>query len=167
MTEFLEGLAKEPKLVGSDPAAFWKSAGILNIQQGGNSQTEMLERFEAVLKTRRVFPLRTVRRCPGNFIYLDDAIFTGNRVRRDLEPWIQDLAPQKATVHVIVNAIHAGSYYAAQQLDFPPRRPERRSPSRGGGRCQLMRTGSTTGTSQRCYGPPSFPKTEKIQSPRT
>lgn len=117
VTEFLEGLAKEPKLVGSDPAAFWKSAGILDIQQGGNSQTEMLERFEAVLKTRLGLSFADCQALSGNFIYLDDAIFTGNRVRRDLEPWIQDLAPQKATVHVIVNAIHAGSYYAAQQLD--------------------------------------------------
>lgn len=117
VTEFLEQLAKEPKLVGGNPAAFWKSAGVLDIQQGGNSQTEMLERFEKVLKNQHGLSLADCKSSSGNFVYLDDAIFTGNRVRRDLEPWIETAAPAKATVHVVVNALHAGSYYAAQQID--------------------------------------------------
>lgn len=45
VTDFLLSLAKEPGLVGSSPAGFWKGAGVLDIQLGGNSQTEMLERF--------------------------------------------------------------------------------------------------------------------------
>ena len=117
VTKFLQELATEPKLVGADPVAFWKAAGVLDIQQGGNSQTEMLERFETVLKGQLGITLKECKSSSGNFVYLDDAVFTGNRVRRDLEPWIESSAPQKATIHVIVNALHAGSYYAAQQLD--------------------------------------------------
>jgi hypothetical protein len=117
VTKFLQELATEPKLVGADPVAFWKAAGVLDIQQGGNSQTEMLERLEAVLKGQLGITLKECKSSSGNFVYLDDAVFTGNRVRRDLEPWIESSAPQKATIHVIVNALHAGSYYAAQQLD--------------------------------------------------
>ena len=117
VTDFLESLAKEPKLVGGDPAQFWKSAGILNIQQGGNSQTDMLQRFDAVLRKQFAIGIPDCEASSGNFIYLDDAIFTGNRFRRDLEPWIESTAPPKATVHVIVNAMYAGSYYAKQQVD--------------------------------------------------
>lgn len=117
VTDFLESLAKEPKLVGSDPATFWRTAGILAIQQGGNSQADMLERFDAVLRKQLGTGINDCEASSGNFIYVDDAIFTGNRFRRDLEPWIENDAPQKATVHVIVNAMHTGSYYAKQQVD--------------------------------------------------
>jgi len=117
VTDFLLSLAKEPKLAGNTPAAFWKGAGVLDIQLGGNSQKEMLERFETVLKQQFGMGLEDCKATSGNFVYLDDAIFTGNRVRRDLEPWINNTAPHKATVHIIVNALHAGSYYAAQQVD--------------------------------------------------
>jgi len=117
VTDFLQSLATEPKLVGPDPPAFWKAAGILDIQQGGNSQTEMLERFDSVLSKQFGITRADCKASSGAFVYVDDAIFTGNRVRRDLEPWIEGDAPQKATIHVIVNALHAGSYYAAQQLD--------------------------------------------------
>ena len=117
VTEFLESLAKEPQLVGNDPAAFWRTAGILAIQQGGNSQAEMLERFDAVLQQQFGFGLPECEASSGTFIYVDDAIFTGNRFRRDLELWINGAAPETAKVHIIVNAQHTGSYYAKEQVD--------------------------------------------------
>jgi len=40
---------------------------------------------------------------------------TVNRVRGDLEPWIAGAASAKATVYVIVNALHAGSYLRSLQ----------------------------------------------------
>jgi len=117
VTDFLQSLTTETKLVGGDAGAFWRGAGVLDIQQGGDSQKDMLDRFKAVLAQQFGMGLKGCNATSGNFVYLDDAIFTGNRVRRDLEPWINNAAPHKATVHVIVNALHAGSYYAAQQLD--------------------------------------------------
>lgn len=117
VTEFLESLAREPKLVGADPATFWKSAGMLDIQQGGNSQTEMLRRFDGVLRKQFGFGIPDCAASSGHFIYVDDAIFSGNRVWRDLQPWIANSAPQKATLHIIVNALHtSGEYYAGQQF---------------------------------------------------
>jgi len=50
---------------------------------------------------------------PDTFIYLDDAIFTGGRVRRDLEAWIAEQAPAEAKVHVITIALHSGGQYYA------------------------------------------------------
>lgn len=47
----------------------------------------------------------------GDFIYIDDVMFSGNRVGNDLEPWIVNDAPQSATVHVIVAALHSGGSY--------------------------------------------------------
>ena len=51
------------------------------------------------------------------FIYLDDVIFTGNRVFHDLSSWIHDTAPRKATVHAITIAFHrGGQYYARNKI---------------------------------------------------
>ena len=41
VTKFLSSLVKNPKLTGGNPAKFWKSAGVLDIQQGGSSQAEL------------------------------------------------------------------------------------------------------------------------------
>jgi hypothetical protein len=52
------------------------------------------------------------------YIYLDDVIFTGNRVFHDLSSWIQGAAPAKATIHVITIAFHrGGQYYARKKIE--------------------------------------------------
>jgi len=70
VTDFLESLATEPKLVGPDPSAFWKAAGILDIQQGGNSQTEMLKRFDAVLNKQFGITRADCKASSGAFVYV-------------------------------------------------------------------------------------------------
>jgi hypothetical protein len=48
----------------------------------------------------------------GDYIYLDDVLFTGGRVATDLQSWITTQAPVKAVVHVILMALHtSGSYF--------------------------------------------------------
>ena len=117
VTKFLSSLVKNPKLTGGNPAKFWKSAGVLDIQQGGSSQAELLERFNAVLQAQTGIDVQECEAATGNFIYLDDAIFTGNRVLYDLQPWIENEAPQKAKVYIVVLALHeGGDYYALGKL---------------------------------------------------
>lgn len=115
--EFLKDVATEEKLVGADPAAFWRAAGILKVQLGGASQAEMLVHFDGVLNEHLGIALEDCQPSSDTFIYVDDAVFSGNRVRNDLKPWIENLAPKKATVHVLVLAIHSnGEYYAHGHL---------------------------------------------------
>ena len=111
---FLQGLVCEEKLVGDDPCAFWRSVNFLDIQGGGNSQTEMLELFNEILKDKCGFD---TTQCRGGsvYIYLDDGIFTGNRVRHDLEEWIRDQAPEKAKLHIVTIALHSNGYYYAEE----------------------------------------------------
>jgi hypothetical protein len=126
VTKFLSNLVKNQKLTGGDPAKFWKSTGVLDIQQGGSSQTELLERFNAVLQEQIGIDVQECEASNGNFIYLDDAIFTGNRVLHDLEPWIKNEAPQKAKVYVVVLALHeGGDYYASGKLKEAARTAEK------------------------------------------
>lgn len=118
VTCFLRGVIQTKKLAGTDPCAFWRRVHFLDIQGGGNSQTEMLELFNELLQETCGFG---VAECgSGNstvFVYLDDAIFTGNRVRRDLEAWIRSEAPNNAALHVVSIALHSGGqHYAAGHI---------------------------------------------------
>lgn len=111
--KFLAGLFKTEKLVGEDPCAFWSSVKFLDIQGGGASQKEMLALFGAILEKECSIKIEDCGADPDTFIYLDDAIFTGNRVRRDLETWIAEQAPAEAKVHIIMIALHSGGQYYA------------------------------------------------------
>jgi hypothetical protein len=112
-SQFLAGLFQTEKLVGEDPCAFWKGVKFLDIQGGGASQKEMLALFSKVLSKKCGFDAGDCGAAPLAFIYLDDAIFTGNRVRRDLESWVAREAPAEAKVHVITIALHNGGQYYA------------------------------------------------------
>ncbi len=117
VTSFLRCLVGTEKLIGNDPCAFWRGVNFLDIQGGGNSQTEMLELFNAVLQEKCGFGIEQCGDGGSVFVYLDDAIFTGNRVRRDLEAWIKDKALNKAVLHIVSIALHSGAqYYAGRYI---------------------------------------------------
>ena len=113
VTKFLRGAMRTQKLTGDKPEKFWRSASFLDIQGGGSSQTDMLALFSEQLEDEHGFGIDDCGQGDEVFIYLDDGIFTGNRVRRDLENWIRDHAPAQTTVHVICIAEHSGGRYYA------------------------------------------------------
>lgn len=111
---FIRGVIRTTKLTGASPQDFWRSANFLDIQGGGNSQTDMLALFSALLREELGFGIEECSQGNSVFIYLDDGIFTGNRVWRDLEGWVRDTAPAKARVHVVCIALHSGGQYYAR-----------------------------------------------------
>lgn len=113
VSQFIRGVIRTQKLVGDKPVQFWRSANFLDIQGGGDSQTDMLALFSEQLEDEYGFGIDGCGQGGEVFIYLDDGIFTGNRVRRDLENWIRDHAPAQAKVHVICIAEHSGGRYYA------------------------------------------------------
>lgn len=117
VAKFLRAAIRAQKLTGDKPQQFWQSAHFLDIQGGGSSQTDMLTLFSEQLEDEYGVGIDDCGQGNEVFIYLDDGIFTGNRVRRDLENWIRDHAPVQATVHVICIAQHSGGqYYAAGKI---------------------------------------------------
>jgi hypothetical protein len=120
--KFLAGLFQTEKLVGEDPCAFWKGVKFLDIQGGGASQKEMLALFDKVLLERCGFRTADCGAEPHAFVYLDDASFTGNRVKQDLEGWITKSAPDKSTVHIITIGMHSdGMQYANGRIQAAAR----------------------------------------------
>lgn len=114
VTSFLKGLLNGEELAGNDPCAFWRGVNFLRIQNRGNSQAEMLELFNAILKDRYGFG---VSECGGEnteYVYLDDGIFTGMRIINDIKPWMDNDAPTEAKVHIITIVRHRGGEWYAQ-----------------------------------------------------
>jgi len=109
---FLSSLVLNVDLAGADPCEYWRSANFLDIQKDGHSQKDMLSIFSEILKKRCGISIEACGSKNGDFIFLDDAVFSGARVRNDLVPWIQEKAPDKATVHVIAIALYTGSEWA-------------------------------------------------------
>ena len=109
--KFLAKLVTNADLAGSDVCTFWKNVHFLNNQGGGNSQRQMLRFFDAFLQRHCGFPINDCSKITDTFIYIDDAIFTGNRVLKDLDNWIQTEAPIKAKVHIITIALHRGGQF--------------------------------------------------------
>jgi hypothetical protein len=69
----------------------------------------MLSIFGEVLKKRCELAIDDCGSENGEFVFIDDAIFSGSSLRNDLVPWIQKKAPNMATVHVISIALYTGS----------------------------------------------------------
>ena len=106
VSKFFANQIKHKELAGIDPRAFWHAANLLTIQQHGHSQAEILTFFGKDLKKQCGIQIKECGSASGDFIYLDDVLFSGNRVGNDLSEWIKDDAPDAAVVHIIVIACH-------------------------------------------------------------
>lgn len=116
ITKFLTGLVNNPKLTGDDLSLFWQKTHILNIQNNGKSQKHMVAMLNNILNTHNIETCKNEDNSSNSFIYLDDLIFSGNRMYTDLKTWIEDSAPDNAIVNIIVLGIHTSYYYNRDRL---------------------------------------------------
>ena len=114
---FLRKILATKDLVGDDPCKFWEGVHLLDIQKGGESQKEMRAVFDTLLENELNIRSIVDDRNASTFIYIDDGIYTGNRVLNDLRSWIDERAPHNAKLHVIANVVHrGGEFYAAGKI---------------------------------------------------
>ena len=114
---FLDALTTNKNLAGDDPCSFWKNVKFLNIQNGGDSQSDMLQLLSNALKKNCGFTVEQCGMMPNAVVYLDDGVFTGNRLGWDIENWINDETPDKIVLYIITIALHkAGWTYAAGKI---------------------------------------------------
>lgn len=115
---FLRSLVRYEPLTGLQPDGYWPSVRFLEIQGAGQSQREMLEMFGGALQDELGVSLEQCGGEPSSFLYLDDGIFSGNRLLSDLTAWIQADAPREARVDVICMALHlGGQWYAKERIE--------------------------------------------------
>ena len=115
--EILNKLLTSKKVAGDDPCEFWKNVTFLDIQKCGASQTEMVALFDSLLQSKWGFSISEREGSTNTFIYLDDAIFSGGRVFRDLSDWAVNQAPEEAELHIIVIALHRSAYFNRDRLE--------------------------------------------------
>lgn len=108
---FLSNLVTNENLVGKDPKAYWARANFLTIQKAGQSQKAMVSLFADALQQKCGLDMSKCGAAGGDYIYLDDVLFTGGRVAIDLQAWIAGEAPANAVVHVILMALHTSGHY--------------------------------------------------------
>ena len=114
---FLKALASTDKLApGTNPRDYWRRANLLNIQQGGNSQKEILSMFDEVLQEEYGFGLDQTGGADADFIYLDDCIASGNRLRNDVCNWLKEATPQNINLHIITPILFTGSWWVDDKI---------------------------------------------------
>jgi len=113
--ELLGRIASNERIAGEDPKDYWVKANFLRIQKQGKSQVELLDLFDTVLQDKYGFKTESCGVLEGDFVYLDDVMFSGERIQKDLTVWIKNDAPTHATVHVIVFVTHKLALYQVVQ----------------------------------------------------
>ena len=110
-TNFLEQIFSLNEIFGEDFFANKSDVKFLNIQSVGGSQAELLDLIETIANDSYGISLDDCGSNPSKYIYVDDCLFSGNRVRRDIEAWI-DEAKEDSELHLVFLGIHI------RNLDF-------------------------------------------------
>jgi len=101
---------------GADPRTSLTRTNFLHIQQQGESQTELLKVVDEVLHEDYNLSLN---RCSGSdvYVYIDDCIYSGNRLRYDIVPWIEQNAPFGSKLVIYHIGHHKqGFNYASREI---------------------------------------------------
>lgn len=95
-------------------SGIFSSTSLLNIQGGGNSQRDCIEMFNADLyaATQRKAAINSYD--AEHFLYLDDVIFSGQRMRNDIVNWLADSAPQKCSLYIVTHTMHRLSLWYSE-----------------------------------------------------
>ena len=105
------------KLFGTNPAATIRNAQFLKIQRKGNSQNDLLNLCEPILQSNYGLSLRDCGSSPNTYIYLDDCLYSGNTVWRDINVWLPN-AVRGTTLHLIFFALHTeGLRYSQRKIE--------------------------------------------------
>lgn len=111
---FFSDLIDNKLLTRNDPRKFWSNAHYLDIQLNGHSQRDIRSIFGALMSEKLGLGIDECGKAGGVYIYLDDVIFTGDRVLNDLTVWIKEEAPDNAVVFIMMIAAYEYSGYKSR-----------------------------------------------------
>lgn len=114
---FIDSTVTNANFAGSDPYQFWQGVKVLNIQTAGNSQKDMLALLADSLQRQCGLAIELCGVIPHTYLYLDDVVFSGGRIRFDIIKWIKEAAPTNANLAVLVIGSHnLGEWYSKKKI---------------------------------------------------
>lgn len=116
-SKFVSALIDSNSVYKVEKDDYWRRVSLLDIQKNGSSQDELNEVLvNAITDQYEIDDL--VGKESNEFIYLDDFIFSGNRLFSDMRDWITDVAPKKCRVCVItIGWFIYGQWKTKQRLE--------------------------------------------------
>lgn len=113
---FIDSIVVNANFAGANPCEFWQGVKVLNLQTAGNSQKDMLKLLEDSIQRQCGLAMESCGVSPHTYLYLDDAVFSGGRVRSDVIKWIKEAAPAKAKLVVLVIGLHRGGEWYSTRV---------------------------------------------------
>jgi hypothetical protein len=114
---WLEGHVDNRELHHGSPALFWASSTLLVRQAPGKSQQLLSTRLRDAVGAAHHVPIGSMPNLASRFVYIDDCLFSGRTLVRDLKSWIENEAPAEADLYILLLAHHAyGLEYARRVL---------------------------------------------------
>jgi len=114
--DYIATLVASEKFAGGNLHSFWSTVSLLNIQQKGNSQSELVGLLSQQVGDNFGLP-PSINSNSSSFIYIDDFLFSGSRLVNDMRAWIEASSPQKCHVDVVfMGWYQSGIWYAQKAL---------------------------------------------------
>lgn len=113
--EFVTDVLTFEAIFGYNPAKTIKNGQFLRVQAKGNSQNDLLSLTEKSLQNLYDLNFDDCDKSPVIYIYLDDCLYSGNRVRRDIDSWLSN-AVEGTTLHLIFLGIHSDEYDYSRKI---------------------------------------------------
>ncbi len=115
-SKFISSLITSPKFSTEDQADFWSKVSLCNVQLNGNSQTELVSLVREHVQNKYGLQPK-VNSHSEHYIYLDDFLFSGNRLVSDLRQWIINDAPESCHMSVVLMGWYqSGIWYVQRTL---------------------------------------------------
>lgn len=118
--EFFEEIWETKEIMGTNPMMFIKQVQFLDIQTKGHSQKRLVKLLENYyLKSKGAVINRCNHSNVKKYIYLDDCMYTGLTLIKDISNWIESMSPNFDThLDIILLGEYNGNYkYVMEQLE--------------------------------------------------
>jgi hypothetical protein len=114
---FIDSIVTNSDFAGSNPCQFWQGVRVLNLQTAGNSQKDLIALLAESLQRQCGLALAACGTTPHTYLYLDDALFSGGRIRSDLVKWVAHSAPANAKlVGLVIGSHKLGEWYSGRKI---------------------------------------------------
>lgn len=124
VTQFLRDLIQNPQmglhaeLRGDALTAFWRSVSFLRLQAPGSSQSALLEIVDDLLQEMFGFQTKDCGQAGGPCLFLDDCLFSGRRVRKDVIGWLRTNGELWGELYIALLGRHrSGGWYTETEIE--------------------------------------------------